>query len=85
MKIRSIAVNDNTAAMLEYLYGNNKAKKETFIEQAVDLYFDIAFGAMAIHDLQGDYLCKHPYLKHLHKDTYECMVCGMEFEYIPRF
>ena len=31
MKIRSIAVNDNTAAMLEYLYGNNKAKKQTFI------------------------------------------------------
>ena len=85
MRIRRIAVNNKIADMLEYLYGNNRAKKETFIEQAVDLYFDIAFEAMAIHDLQGDYLCKHPYLKHLHKDTYECMVCGMEFEYIPRF
>ena len=77
--------NDEFDVLLEYLFGDNQQEKDNFMKQAVNLYFDIVYETMAVHDLHTDYVCKHTYLKHLHKNTYECMVCGMEFDYVPKY
>ena len=71
--------------LLEYLFGDNQQEKDNFMKQAVNLYFDIVFETMALHDLPDTYICKHKRLKLNDNGEYECEVCGMTFNYVPKF
>jgi len=80
MMDRTIKVSERTAEMLERVCGKSDYGQMMFIQVALDRQIEITREFQYLHEHQDDYLCKHKHLELKPDGTYECSVCGRNFE-----
>ncbi len=76
----TIKVSERTAEMLERVCGKSDYSLMMFVENAIDRQIEITSEFQYLHEHQDDYLCKHKHLELKPDGTYECSVCGRNFE-----